>query len=161
MTMAPSVSYSITARLEVASHGRAVSEITRAVEQAGGVVTAPLSDHILHGGAVGYGWLNAGWGTGAFASALYAPWAIKTLRSRPTVALSMAMLAASMFLAPFSRWLAIAVAIYAVMGSARGLAGIAITSSIMERVPSNFMGRVQNTFYFVGTGLQVVLALTV
>src|SRR5450432_4700927 len=38
--MAPSVSYSITARLEVASHGRAVSEITRAVEHAGGVVTA-------------------------------------------------------------------------------------------------------------------------
>src|SRR5579859_3407639 len=40
MTMAPSVSYSITARLEVASHGRAVSEITRVVEQAGGVVIA-------------------------------------------------------------------------------------------------------------------------
>jgi malate dehydrogenase (oxaloacetate-decarboxylating) len=38
--MAPSVSYSITVRLEVASHGRAVSEVTRAVEQAGGVVTA-------------------------------------------------------------------------------------------------------------------------
>jgi malic enzyme len=40
VTMAPSVSYSITVRLEVASHGRAVSEITRAVEHAGGVVTA-------------------------------------------------------------------------------------------------------------------------
>ncbi|HEV2537648.1 MAG TPA: NAD-dependent malic enzyme [Streptosporangiaceae bacterium] len=40
MAMAPSVSYSITVRLEVASRGRAVSEITRAVEQAGGVVTA-------------------------------------------------------------------------------------------------------------------------
>ncbi len=38
--MAPSVSYSITARLEVASQGRAVSEITRAVEHAGGVVIA-------------------------------------------------------------------------------------------------------------------------
>lgn len=38
--MGPSVSYSITVRLEVASRGRAVSEITRAVEQAGGVVTA-------------------------------------------------------------------------------------------------------------------------
>ena len=38
--MAPSVSYSITVRLEVASHGRTVSEITRAVEHAGGVVTA-------------------------------------------------------------------------------------------------------------------------
>src|SRR6202007_2221847 len=40
MSMAPSVSYSITARLEVAPHGRAGREITRAVEQAGGVVTA-------------------------------------------------------------------------------------------------------------------------
>jgi malate dehydrogenase (oxaloacetate-decarboxylating) len=38
--LAPSVSYSITVRLEVSSHGRAVSEITRAVEHAGGVVTA-------------------------------------------------------------------------------------------------------------------------
>src|SRR5712672_651703 len=38
--MAPSVSYSITVRLEVGSRGRAVSEITRAVEHAGGVVTA-------------------------------------------------------------------------------------------------------------------------
>ncbi|HEY6314998.1 MAG TPA: NAD-dependent malic enzyme [Streptosporangiaceae bacterium] len=40
MTLAPSVSYSITVRLEVASRGRAVSEITRAVEHGGGVVTA-------------------------------------------------------------------------------------------------------------------------
>ena len=38
--MAPSVSYSITVRLEVASRGRAVSEITRVVEHAGGMVTA-------------------------------------------------------------------------------------------------------------------------
>src|SRR6266566_4402291 len=38
--MTPSVSYSITVRLEVASHGRAASELTRAVEQAGGLVTA-------------------------------------------------------------------------------------------------------------------------
>ncbi len=40
MAMGPSVSYSITVRLEVASRGRAVSEITRVVEQAGGMVTA-------------------------------------------------------------------------------------------------------------------------
>jgi malate dehydrogenase (oxaloacetate-decarboxylating) len=38
--MAPSVSYSITVRLEVAAHGRAISELTRAVEQTSGVVTA-------------------------------------------------------------------------------------------------------------------------
>jgi malate dehydrogenase (oxaloacetate-decarboxylating) len=40
VTVAPSVSYSITVRLEVPSHGRAVSELTHAVEQAGGAVTA-------------------------------------------------------------------------------------------------------------------------
>ena len=40
MAAAPSVSYSITVRLEVPSRGRAVSDLTHAVEQAGGAVTA-------------------------------------------------------------------------------------------------------------------------
>ena len=40
VSVAPSVSYSITVRLEVPSRGRAVSELTHAVEQAGGAVTA-------------------------------------------------------------------------------------------------------------------------
>src|SRR5579871_2917657 len=127
----------------------------------GGVVTAPLSDRILHGGAVGYGWLNAGWGVGAFVSALYAPAVIRKLRARPAIAASMGLLAAGMFLAPFSRLLAIAVAIFGIMGSARGLSGIAVSSSMMEHVPPHFMGRVQNTFYFFGTLLQVALALGV
>jgi malate dehydrogenase (oxaloacetate-decarboxylating) len=40
MSAAPSVSYSITVRLEVAAGGAAVSQLTTAVEQAGGAVTA-------------------------------------------------------------------------------------------------------------------------
>src|ERR1035441_3687684 len=44
----------------------------------GVVVTPSLSDRIFHAGAVGYGWLNAGWGTGAFLSALYAPAIIRS-----------------------------------------------------------------------------------
>ena len=36
----PSISYSITVRLEVAARGNAVSQLTHAVEQAGGIVTA-------------------------------------------------------------------------------------------------------------------------
>ena len=47
MTIAPSVSYSITVRLEVAAGGRAASDLTRTVEQAGGVVTA--LDVVPHG----------------------------------------------------------------------------------------------------------------
>jgi hypothetical protein len=36
----PSVSYSITVRLEVPAGGKAVSQITHVVENAGGIVTA-------------------------------------------------------------------------------------------------------------------------
>jgi hypothetical protein len=47
------------------------------------------------------------------------------------------------------------------MGSARGVSGVAMNTSIMEQVPQHFMGRVQNTFYFAGTALQICLALLV
>jgi MFS family permease len=127
----------------------------------GVVVTPPLSDKVFHAGAVGYGWLNAGWGTGAFVSALYAPWLIAGLGSRRSIAISMGLLTISMILAPLSPMLAVAVLIYAVMGSARGVSGVAINTSLMEQVPQHFMGRVQNTFYFAGTALQICLALLV
>jgi hypothetical protein len=47
------------------------------------------------------------------------------------------------------------------MGTARGLGGISITSSMMESVPKYMMGRVQNTFFFVGTLLQLFLGTLV
>ena len=125
------------------------------------VVTAPLSDHVFHAGAVGYGWLNMGWGIGAFLSALYAPQFIAWVGTRRSISVSMAALALCMIIAPFSPWLAVAVAVYGIMGSGRGLSGVAINTSIMELVPKHFMGRVQNTFYFVGTGLQIALGFLV
>jgi len=36
-----------------------------------------------------------------------------------------------------------------------------MNTSIMEQVPPHFMGRVQNTFYFAGTALQIVLGFLV
>jgi MFS transporter, DHA3 family, macrolide efflux protein len=127
----------------------------------GVVVTPPLSDKVFHAGAVGYGWLNAGWGTGAFVSALYAPLLIAGLGTRRSISISMGLLTISMILAPLSPMLAIAVLFYAMMGSARGVSGVAMNTSIMEQVPQHFMGRVQNTFYFAGTALQICLALLV
>lgn len=127
----------------------------------GVVVTPSLSERAFHAGAVGYGWLNAGWGTGAFLSALYAPAVIASLGGRRSVALSMALLAACVVCAPVSRWLAAAILLYAVMGSARGVGGIAMNTSLMEMVPAHLMGRVQNAFYFFGTFLQLVLAFAV
>ncbi len=49
--------------------------------------------------------------------------------------------------------------IYFVMGSGRGVGGIAISSEMMEMVPKYFMGRVQNTFFFLASALQIFTAL--
>src|SRR5271166_2274621 len=127
----------------------------------GVVVTAPLSDRVFHTGATGYGWLNGGWGIGAFLSALYVPALIARVDARRSIALSMLLLTFTMALAPFSPWLAMAVLLYGMMGSARGVSGVAMNTSLMEQVPPQFMGRVQNTFYFFGTFLQVGLGLMV
>ena len=127
----------------------------------GVVVTPSLSERVFHAGAVGYGWLNAGWGTGAFLSALYAPQAIAVLGGRRAVAFSMALLSVSVVCTPISGFLALAIALYFVMGSARGVGGVAMNTSLMEMVPKHLMGRVQNAFYFFGTFLQLVLALAV
>jgi DHA3 family macrolide efflux protein-like MFS transporter len=127
----------------------------------GVVVIAPLSDQILHAGAKGYGWLNAGWGFGALLSALYAPIAIAGWGARRSVAISMGVLTICMILSPLTPVLVLAVATFGIMGSARGLSSVAINTSIMEQVPQHFMGRVQNTFYFAGTVLQIALAFLV
>jgi MFS family permease len=127
----------------------------------GGVVTPSLSERVFHAGPVGYGWLSAGWGSGAFISALYTPQAIARLGGRRAVAFSMALLAVTMICAPVSRFLVLAMAAYFVMGSARGVGGVAMNTSLMEMVPKHLMGRVQNTYYFVGTFLQIALALSV
>ena len=127
----------------------------------GGVVTPSLSERVFHAGPVGYGWLSAGWGMGAFISVLYAPFAIARLGGRRAVAFSMALISVAIAFAPISGYLVLAIAAYFVMGSGRGVGGVAMNTSLMEMVPQHLMGRVQNTFYFGGTLLQVVLAIIV
>ena len=126
-----------------------------------GIVTAPLDDRILHGGAVGYGWLNGSWGVGAFLSTMYTPFVIGRLHTRASIRAGMLILGTCMFLAPHSKILAITALLFFLMGSARGMGGTALNTSLMELVPKHFMGRVQNTFYFMGTLLQLGLAFAV
>ncbi len=127
----------------------------------GVVVTPSLSDRVFHAGAKGYGWLNAGWGMGAFISATYAPQVIAKLGARRSIAFSMAILSVCVAFAPISGLLLFAIATYFVMGSARGVGGVGMNTSLMEMVPKHLMGRVQNAFYFGGTFLQLVLAICV
>jgi MFS family permease len=143
-----------------------------------GVITAPFSDRILQAGAVGYGWLNAGWAIGAFLSALYTPALVRGAGHRRAIAIAMALLGASLLALPFvgthlhgmaavgathriSLALLAAVLVYCLMGCCRGIGGVAITSNMMELVPKHFMGRVQNTFYFLGTSLQLIFSFAV
>jgi MFS family permease len=142
-----------------------------------GIITAPLSDRILKAGAVGYGWLNAGWAVGACVSALYAPRILRGTGHRRAIGVAMALMGTCLISLPFagthlrhqfyaiavmiSSGLIGAVAIYVIMGCCRALGGVAITTSIMEMVPRHFMGRVQNTFYFAATALQLGLSFAV
>ena len=121
----------------------------------GVVVTPPLSEH-FHAGAVGYGWLNGGWGVGAFVSAFYAPVFIRKFGARRSIAISLGLLTVLMISAPMMPLLALSVAVYALMGSGRGITGVAMNTSLMEQIPQHFMGRVQNTFYAAGTLFQVL-----
>jgi MFS transporter, DHA3 family, macrolide efflux protein len=127
----------------------------------GGIVNPSLSDRVFHAGAKGYGWLSAGWGTGAFVSTLYTAQVIAFFGGRRATAFSMALLAAAIAVAPVSHFLFLAIATYFVMGSARGVGGVAMNTSLMEMVPKHLMGRVQNAFNLLGTSLQLVLALCV
>ncbi|MGB7554200.1 MAG: MFS transporter [Candidatus Korobacteraceae bacterium] len=124
-----------------------------------GVLSAPLSERILHGGAVGYGWLNAGWAVGAFVSVFYASRFIRGHGANLSVTMTMSVIALSLFLLPISRWLALAVPIYFIMGSSRGIGGIALSSEMMQMVPRHLMGRVQNTFSFAASALQIGTSL--
>ena len=126
-----------------------------------GVLSAPLSERILHGGAVGYGWLNAGWAVGAFVSVFYAAAFIRRRGAHLSVTLTMTVIALSLFLLPASRYLMFAVPIYFIMGSSRGVGGIALSSEMMEIVPRYMMGRVQNMFSFGASALQIVTSLLV
>ena len=127
----------------------------------GVVVIGPLSDKVFHAGANGYGLLMGGWGVGAFLSSLYGPKVIALLGARRTIAIGMGALAIFMSLAPLSPMLTVAVILFGIMGSARGIGGVAMNTSIMEMVPQHFMGRVQNTFYCAGTALQIIIGLIV
>jgi MFS family permease len=125
------------------------------------VITAPLSDRILHAGAQGFGWMYAAWGVGAFLSTFYTPWLVRKMQPRPAVALCMAVMGIGLFLAPYTQIVPIAVLTYWFIGSARGAGGVALSRTLMESVAPHFMGRVQNTFYFAGLMMQLVLGVSV
>ena len=102
-----------------------------------GVITAPLSDRMLRAGAAGYGWLNAGGTVGAVISTAFTAWMVRKFGARPAVAVTMLSIAVSWFVLPFSKLLAVAVMLHGIGGAARGVAGVALSTTLMENVPKH------------------------
>ena len=132
-----------------------------------GVITAPFSDRILKSGAVGYGWLNAGWAIGALperdlyagidprrrtspryrhfhgAAGAFVDLAAVPGRARARFVQHPASLTVGLALV-------VCVAVYCLMGCCRALGGVAITSTMMDLVPKAFHGTRAKHFLLPG-----------
>jgi MFS family permease len=123
------------------------------------VVVAPLADHILHSGAVGFGWINAAWAIGALISGALVPFIVRRFGIKITVAVAAGLVAVGCAVVPFFHQLGLALAIFLVMGAARGVCVVGVNTGLMEVVPQHYMGRVQNAFAMVSRLTQILLGM--
>ena len=137
--------------------------ITHAVMMAGvvsaNVVLVALANDILHSGARGLGFLEAGWATGAICGGLIASQLAPTLRM-PLYVAAVACLAGGHLAAPFVACLIGAVLLQAIFGFCRALGGVVAQSSLMSIVPRRFMGRTQSAMAILTTMVQLLMSFS-
>jgi MFS family permease len=122
------------------------------------VIVVALASDLLHVGARGYGFIEAGWALGAVAGGFAAA---KLSRRRPFTVMiaSLFVLACGHALFPYAGFLAAAVVLNALFGACRAIVAVLTQSSILAAVPSRLMGRTQSAFAVMATVLQVVMSL--
>lgn len=137
--------------------------ITHAAMMAGvvsaNVVIAALANDILHAGARGLGFLEAGWASGAIIGGLIASQLPQRLRMMLYV-IAIAGLATGHMVTPFVSFLAGAVLLQAIFGFCRAMSGVIAQSSIMSIVPHHFMGRTQSAIAIFTTVLQLFMSFS-
>jgi MFS transporter, DHA3 family, macrolide efflux protein len=135
--------------------------ITHATMMAGvvsaNVVLVALANDILHAGARGLGFLEAGWATGAITGGLIASQLPDSIRMNLYVTV-VAVLAAGHMVTPFIAFLIGAVALQFIFGFCRALGGVVAQSSLMTIVPPHFMGRTQSAMAILGTLIQLLMS---
>src|SRR5246127_2771863 len=135
--------------------------ITHATMMAGvvsaNVVLVALANDILHAGARGLGFLEAGWATGAILGGFITSQLPGHLRMVLYVA-AVAVLSAGHIATPFITFLGGAVLLQFVFGFCRALRGIVAQSSLMSIVPRHFMGRTQSAMAILGTIIQLIMS---
>jgi DHA3 family macrolide efflux protein-like MFS transporter len=124
----------------------------------GTVLIVALARDVLQAGAEGYGYLEAGWATGAVLGALLARKVVRPANATLLPVATLAVLAAGSGVLPWIAAVAAAVAAQVVLGVSRALGGVAMQTSLMSTVPGRLMGRVQSAFSMLSTVLQVLMS---
>jgi MFS transporter, DHA3 family, macrolide efflux protein len=121
------------------------------------VVVVALAEGILHSGARGFGFIEAGWAIGAISGGLVTSQLPQRIRLPLYVAV-MAVLAVGHVLTPFVAFLLGAAILQGLFGFCRALGGIVAQSALMGIVPRHFMGRTQSAFAIIATVLQLAMS---
>jgi MFS transporter, DHA3 family, macrolide efflux protein len=121
------------------------------------VVLVALVNDILHAGARGLGFLEAGWAIGAITGGLVASQLRGTLRM-PLYVAACACLALGHMATPFVAFVIGAVALQTIFGFCRALGGVVAQSSLMGIVPRHFMGRTQSAMAIFTTTMQLTMS---
>jgi MFS transporter, DHA3 family, macrolide efflux protein len=123
------------------------------------VVVVALANDILHSGARGFGFIEAGWAIGAITGGLITSQLPQRYRLTLYVA-AMVGLALGHVAVPFVAFLLGAAILQGCFGFFRALAGIVAQSSLMAIVPKHFMGRTQSAFAIFATILQLAMSFS-
>jgi MFS transporter, DHA3 family, macrolide efflux protein len=137
--------------------------ITHATMMAGvvsaNVVLVALVNEILHAGARGLGFLEAGWALGAITGGLIASQLSQKMRLSLYVG-AIVCLSTGHFVVPFVSFVVGAVTMQTIFGFCRAVSGVVAQSSLMSIVPRHFMGRTQSAIAILTTALQVLMSFS-
>jgi len=123
------------------------------------VVLVALANNILHSGARGFGFIEAGWAIGAIVGGVVTSQLPQRVRLPLYVAVIGAM-AVGNIAVPFVGFLLGAAILQGCFGFFRALGGIVAQSALMSIVPRHFMGRTQSAFAIFATVLQLAMSFS-
>jgi MFS transporter, DHA3 family, macrolide efflux protein len=123
------------------------------------VVLVALANDILHSGARGFGFIEAGWAIGAIVGGVVTSQLPQRVRLPLYVAVIGAM-AVGNIAVPFVGFLLGAAILQGCFGFFRALGGIVAQSALMSIVPRHFMGRTQSAFAIFATVLQLAMSFS-
>jgi DHA3 family macrolide efflux protein-like MFS transporter len=136
--------------------------VTHAIMMAGvvsaNVILVALVNDVLHAGARGLGYVEAGWAAGAITGGLIAS-QLPQRRRMPVYVAALAILAVGHMATPYIAFLIGAATLQFLFGLCRSMGGVVAQSSLMSIVPQHFMGRTQSAMAILTTIIQLLMSV--